>query len=545
MEDKKDRFVEVHFIQELDSCEIERIQLVKMDEPLISIPAVMGEDRDRKKGNQLTIKLIPGENTTLSEDGKHLLAAVTGYPTVSMQQYEKVCVVKVDMVPLISVSRDMMKAVMTFFPPPGNVSAITIEEIKGELDKQEIIFGIDTYLIKTSLHRVQEEGQACLRGIVVATGILPVDGENSFLRFEMDIGPIAGKILGDGTIDFRERKMFIGVDEGELIATKIFATKGTPGMDVQGKKLSAYEGKDSTVKVADDAVFLPETGEIKALNAGILTVVSNCIKVSAKQTISGDVDFSTGNIASNDSITISGSILPDFRVKALGDAHVGENVQSGVLVSRGNVVITGGVVGKKSRIRARGDIDIGFVETGKITARGTIVVRKQVYYSRLSAAGDIFCHETSKVIGGILACSGSFSGGEVGAPSSEPAVIAVGIDRKKYKRYQKIKKQLKEFDKKRTRKVIRFGKSKKKDGKIKKVEKKLRSLEEELTSLNLETDIDKNKKYSNVAEIVIHGEIFAGTQLRIGNRRKDVEENCSGVKFFYDIYEKKIAMKSL
>ena len=43
----------------------------------------------------------------------------------------------------------------------------------------------------------------------------------------MDVGPVAGKLMGDGSIDFRERRMFIGVNKGELIATKVLAT--SPG----------------------------------------------------------------------------------------------------------------------------------------------------------------------------------------------------------------------------------------------------------------------------------------------------------------------------
>ena len=49
-----------------------------------------------------------------------------------------------------------------------------------------------------------------------------------------------------------------------------------------------------------------------------------------------------------------------------------------------------------------GDIDVPFVEQASITAGGTVIIRKQAYYSRVFAGGDIHCQEGSKVMGGII-----------------------------------------------------------------------------------------------------------------------------------------------
>ncbi len=533
----------IHFSEEVSEYEkdgelheIQRIQLLKKGESLVTVsPTHSGGEA--QEAPEMKCELTAGENTSLSDDGKVLVADTTGYPTVTMQQQGNIITVKGEIAPLITVSSDKMKATMTIYPQIQGLPQHTLEDIERELVGAEIRFGIDRNQVRKCLQKLKHPHQNKISDCIVARGMLAIDGENSYMRYEKEIGPLPGTILLDGSIDFRDRKMFVGVSEGELIAKKIPATKGTLGMNVLGKELPAREGQDIVVKVSDDAEYIEETGEVIALKAGVLTVVNNNdIKVCSQQQISSDIDFATGNIESHHSVVIGGSILPSFKVKARGDVLVKKNIQDGVVSSRSNIIVTGGIIGKKSRVRAKGDIDIGFIESGKLASRGTIIVRRQAYYSRLSAVGDIFCHKESKVVGGIIACSGSFTGGTIGTPQSEPAVIAVGVDRKKYKYYRKIKRKLRVLEDKKYSIIHRLGV---KNKKIDKVAKKIHQLEKELAELNLETKNYKNYTLSignnNPAEIVIHGHIFRGTQLRIGNLKKILEENVSEAKFVKDI----------
>ncbi len=532
----------------------ESFQLVKRDKILVSLPEEEVTSGETEKASEqdkgMQFQLIAADNVQVSQDGRLLTSTATGFPHISIERHGKNSRLRVEITPLITVSEDKMQAILNIFPSGEGKRGVRKEDIYEELAAQKILVGIDEELLKESLNILHTNGKP-LMAIIIARGMLPVNGENAYLRFEMEIGPIAGKVMGDGSIDFRDRRLFIGVDEGELIATKVSATTGTPGVNIYKEKIAQKEGMDINVKVSDDAVYSPDKQEVRAAKAGILSVVNeSSIKVSAKQVISGDVDFSTGNIESNDSVEIRGSVLPDFRVKARGDVHIGGNVQAASIISRGNTVISGGIVGKKSRLRSRGDIDIGFVERGRVTAGGTIVIQKQAYYCRLSAVGDIRCHEGSRILGGILACSGSFSGGDIGAPNAEPAVIAVGVDRKQYKKYQRLRKKIHRLEENKLAKDARHGTSKKKSGKLVKLATKLGELQNTLSKFDLATDLssllpDGSYNVEHDVEIVIHGEVFAGTRLRIGNCKRILDKEYSSVKCVWDRSLNEISIKSL
>jgi len=522
MQANNDTSFVLHFVQEVRSVEVdgvtvesEGVQRIKSGQLLVSLP----------KQNEKQTVLVAGDNVELSQDGRSLFSILTGYPFVHIVFEKEKYTVNCSVVPLVTVSTDGMQAMVNLYPPVKNEMALTVDELLEEVALHKIYFGVDRQLLEENLQKLHENGQPLI-DCIVASGVLPIDGEDAFLRFEMEVGPVAGKIMGDGSIDFRERRMFIGVNKGELIATKVLATSGTPGTNVLGEILPAKKGKDIVVKVSDDALYLEETHEICATQAGILSIVNDSsVKVSAKLMIDGDVDFSTGNIISNDSVEISGSVLPDFSVKTRGDVRVGGNVQAAAVRSRGNIVVTAGVSGKSCRIRAGGDVDVSFVGRAKISAGGTIVIRKEAYYCRLLAVGDIRCAEESRIVGGTLACSGSFSGGSIGTTNAKPAVIAAGVDKKQYRRYLKTQKKIRDLEGKENAGKVRYGESEAQSPKARKMRKKLEKLRKELSQLNLE---NKGQRYS--VEIAVHGILFSGTHLRIGNVQKILDEDCCKVR---------------
>ncbi len=560
-ENKTKGLPEICFLHEKKEIEIDGatsvsqfIQLIKRGEVLVSLSVEKVTDTETKETSRQEkspqFQLIAGDNVEESPDGRLLTSTTTGFPHLSIKKSGKNNRLGVEVTPLIRVSEDKMQVFLNLFSSVKNERRVSKADIDEELAEKKILSAIDEQLIEESLNTLHESGKPIM-DIIIARGMLPVNGDNAFLRFEKEIGPIAGKVLGNGSIDFRDRRLFVGVDEGELIATKISATAGTPGINVYKEKISQKEGTDITVKVSDDAVYSQEKNEVRAAKAGILSVVNeNNIKVSAKQIFSGDVDYSTGHIKSNDSVEIRGSVLPDFNVKTKGDVLVGGNVQAASIMSRGNTVISGGIVGKKSRLRARGDIDINFVEGGRVTAGGTIVIRKQAYYCRLSAVGDIRCHEKSRIVGGIIACSGSFSGGDIGAPNAEPAVISVGVDRKQYKKYLKIRKKIRELKKRILVNEVRCGTKEKKSGKLVTMETKLDELQNALSQLDLATDLtpllsNSSCNVEHAVEIVIQGEVFAGTRLRIGNFKRVLDKDYSKVKCIWDRTINEISIISL
>jgi len=533
--------LEIHFISELlhtvsedTRSETHTAEIIFKDQILVSKSAFASTESNHKR-----LVLTAGRHSALSEDGNALISLTTGYPLIIRNNSGEAPSIQVDIIPLLAVSEDNMLAMLTLYPPPPGTSTLDAETLITILAKEGISYGIDQDTLAESVAKLATL-ESPLQNIPIARGMLPINGKDAYLRFEVEIGPIPGTILRDGTIDFRERKIFTGVEENQVIATRVPKTNGTPGINVFGESTPQQPGNDITVKFAGDVSYSQETGKVTATKAGVLsTVKGNDIKVSAKQTIPGNVDFSVGNIESKDSVDIKGSVHSGFHIKTKGDLLVGGNVEGATLSCKGNVVVQGGLLGESTKLETLGDADISFTERAEIIAGGEIIIRKGAYYSKVTGAGSIFCSPESKVIGCFFCCAGNFTGGHIGSPQAAPATIAAGVDGRRYIKYKKLKEQIVALeikletlsDREREKSLAEEIRKKYTDDlqQFLSIFKKLNLIPTTpIHSLN-----DSAFNLSN-ARIIIHGTAAIGTILRIGNLTKTLQDEYSAVEFLIE-----------
>lgn len=492
-----------------------------------------------KDSSDNTTELLPGANTVLSEDGNAIVSLVTGYPFIENEQNGQPLSAQVHMVPLVHIQPDKMRASLALYPTPSGKAPLCPEELETILHEEGINYGIDQAMLYECTEKLVHLKQI-ENNIPIARGILPVDGKDAFLRFEMEIGPLPGTILRDGTIDFRERKIFTGVNKDQVIAERVPETRGTPGVNVFGEEIAQQPGKDINVKVSGDASYSPETGQVIATKAGVLSAVKGAvITVCAKQLIAGDVDFSVGNIESKNCVDIKGDILPGFTVKTKGDLRIGGNIQSATILCQGNVVVKGGLLGINSRLDSLGDADINFVERSKMTVGGKITLRKGAYYSEITAGDDILCPADSKIVGCVFCCAGNFLGGDVGSSQGQAATIAAGVDGKRYRKYEELQQQIHNIEDTLITLRARKGEKSTADELYQQYEYELQHVRSSFKKLNL---IPKTPAYSrnepafssSGARITIHGIAAIGTKLHIGNLTSTLVDECSAVQFSID-----------
>lgn len=469
------------------------------------------------------LTLEAGENTELDIDKKTICSTIHGYPVLSIENSGQQASIQATVLPLFTISDDNMEVTVNLLPgilkpdPPDKANLLQIFAQAG------IAYGIEHDRLEQIIRDVFESDTPCT-DVIIARGKAPINGRDAYLRMELEIGPLPGKLLANGTIDFRERQMFVGVREGQLLATKIPPEPGKPGINIFGEQVEAKDGKDITVKVTGDVSYNEPDRTVRAQASGVLSVVnSDTLRVAAKQTIEGDIDFSTGNIRSQNSVEIKGSVRPEFLVSAKGNLLIGGNVESASVKCRGNIDIRGGILGRDAQVHARGDIDAKYIERGSLSADGNIIIRTGCYYSSLQAGGSILCPETAKLIGGILITRGSVSAGLLGSPSASPMRIAVGVDPWRFRYYQEL---LKEYDD--TLAQIQsmtnlYGQrvSQEKNLVIR-LEAQLTECERKLTRLNLipdapEESLGQREYFHSSETIAVQESIAAGTIVRIGN----------------------------
>lgn len=497
--------------------------------------------------------LEPGDYAEWAEDEVSIIATVPGYPRIKQSRHpdysELVNIVSVE--PLLTVTPDQMKATLVLHPPQEEGRTLKLEEIIPTLTDLGVTYGIH----KDGLKKIQEhigEGAQEFARFPIAYGQPVGKSTDAYLRFDLEVGPIAGTILPDGSIDFRERRVMVGVTAGQRIATKIPAKQGEPGINIYGEETPAPEGRDLKIEILNDARYSSETMQVTALKDGVLSIVNNnVIKVCSHQVIPSDIDFETGNIESMNSVTIHGSIQPGFKTTVAGDLKLTGGVMSGHISCGGNVVIQGGITGKNSTISVDGDGDILFIEQGKIHCGGIVVVRRQSYYSEISAGSDLRCEKSSTVMGGRLVAGGDISLGEVGSENSTPAVIAAGVVFERLSHLEELKQQVVDQQEAIVQWLQRYrGSSRSK--KIRNMEKELAETKLKLLRINLipgsgiysrvagpdGVPVEDHEDYRNdnaipvdKTRISVHGTIFQGTILRIGNRSLKLDKTVENRQF--------------
>jgi uncharacterized protein (DUF342 family) len=530
-------------ITDPDKVSFETAELVRKEQVLVRLL------EPEKTDIRHPCTLIRGEHTALSPDNNSLLAKTDGFPIVTKTSQMGIDHIMVTIVPLCMISSDKMSADISLFPPPSSCPDLTTQLIIEVLAENEIRFGYSPEHIQKLLDKSKEK-QTKITRVPIANGLLPLDGQDSFIRFAIEVGPLPGKLLGNGKIDFRERKMFVGVTEGQTIATRIPATTGTPGINVSGEEIVQSPGRDIPLTVSDDTHYDESSGIITARHDGILSLVSeNSIKVCAKQVISGNIDYNTGNIESYDAVEISGTVLPGFTVQTQGDLLIGGNVRSGKINCHGNLVIKGGILGKECRVRSYGDTDFSFMERGHLRVNGSVIIRKQAYHANIMADGDIYCEEKSRIMGGQLLCSGNMNVGTVGSPNAPAALLAAGISPGIFLRYLSMRSQLHDIVCEHKVFLQRFGK-REKTAQRKSLEDSISKLENEIKELNLIPAFtisqgDGTREYLSNINISVHGTIFAGTELQIGNTIKVIQRDQNNVRFTHDKYSDLISVAPL
>lgn len=483
--------------------------------------------------------LAAGKNCSLSDNQATAIAEVSGYPILSQATIEEGTIVSVEIIPIINISDDKMLATLTLYPSISGTPTLELKDILVLCKEQEINFGIDELTIQETIGMVAKFQQP-QHEILIARGLLPVDGCDAFLRFEVEIGPLPGKILQDGTIDWRERKIFIGIDKGELIATKIPYTLGTAGVDLHGLAIPQKPGKDIFVKVTGDVEYIEESRQVLATESGVLSVVNETdVKVSTKQTIDGDVDFSVGNIVSNDGLEIKGDIKSGFTVNCKGDLSIEGNIHDATVTTKGNSKIASGLIGEYAELITDGDVEISFVERGKITSGGTVIITKAAYYANISSKKMLLCRPDSKIVGGSF-CSGlNFIGSKIGSDNAVPTMIAVGVNVERFQQRDKLKITIGDLENELENLIQMHGQEYTEKEVYKNKEKILQKYINNFNNLNLIPDSPIYSRHDPAysycpAFIAIQGQISSGTKVRIGNTHTTLEENATGVRFYID-----------
>ena len=312
----------------------------------------------------------------------------------------------------------------------------TIVDVQLRLNEMGIVSGIDLPRIVLALSE-KTYGQP----IVIARSADPVHGTDASFEctfpLEFTMQP---KELEHHKVDFRELKLISAAAQGDVLARKIPAGKGEPGMTIMGRVVPAKPGKDIIFTTGRNTIISNDGMEVTAAIAGQPFLKGRSVAIEPVYNIKGDLNYSVGNIDFKGSVEIDGSVVSGFCVKATESIEIHGVVEDCVIEAGMDVSIKGGVLGAdKGLIKAGRDFSALFVENCYVEAGRNIVVGDALN-SELSAGDSIdVALGKGRVIGSKLAAQNLVIMNALGSEIGARTQVSVGFEPKTVARLKDLK----------------------------------------------------------------------------------------------------------
>lgn len=291
------------------------------------------------------------------------------------------------------------------------------------LEMNRIIYGVkDTAEIESWLYKALPDDPP----FVVAEGRDPGYPRNATVRYHFPVNFLhIGRILEDGSIDFKERGETPYVENGTLLAQKTLPVPGSPGMNVHGNPIPVEEPLDLTFSSGSGACLSEDGLRIYAETSGRpqLDPLGN-VSVCHEYTVKGDIGFETGNVAFDGNVVVDGAVMRGFKVKCA--SLTAKEIQGAEIDITGDLNVSYGIVNTQL-VNVKGTIQAKFIHNSKINAFGDLIVQKEIMDSTIFLGGACL-NEHGVISSSLISAKMGIIAGTVGNPLSNPPTLTVGID---------------------------------------------------------------------------------------------------------------------
>ncbi len=321
-------------------------------------------------------------------------------------------------------SSDNLIAWIVAYPPVGEGAELSREILDKSLAESKIRFGIDEALLDS----LPENRERYFRLFPVARGQQAVHGVDGHI---VDLFPriVEKKVKADeqNRVDYTSVDFVHNIEVGGVICKIIHPTKGSHGRTVQDQAIPAREGKAPTVPKGRNTQVSEDGNALLATISGHVEFSGRTFQVRPLLAVSGNVDFSTGNINFLGDVSIRGDICCGFTVRATGNITVGGVVEAATVEAGGDLVVAGGVQGdNQAVIRAQRNIFVKYLENCSVYVRDTL-------HTDCIINCDVYCDSLVEVrtgrmtvVGGCIRAATELNAGTVGSRAECRTEVILG-----------------------------------------------------------------------------------------------------------------------
>ena len=455
----------------------------------------------------------------------------------------------------IWVSADRTEAHFIHYPQPGADPAPDSGWLMHLLELKGVTSGIEEPAIEKLCRGALDAHEKT--SVRIAAGTPPIPGVDARVRYAIDVEKRSGAIQEDGSIDLRERNTAAGITAGQVLGEFVPATTGQPGVDLMGQEIPTTDGKEREF-TAGENVRTETEGEVVRLFSeidGTVTIKGDTVQVNPVLTLSGDVNYDTGNIDVPGDVQISGSVRTGFTVKAGGTVSVGDTIESGAEVrARGDILAAKGIVGETTKVVAIGNVETKFIQNATVMAQGDIQVGAYIFNGAVRAGGKVIVSSGGggrggSIIGGEVIATRGIEAKLVGSSTTDRTVVGIGPDPETAARLARARKAI-EFADTGIRRVLRTLGMETVDAQLLTglIERAPRARKELVIGLvkrlreavstkeeSLQTEQELQEQISQIlaeAQIRVTDRVFAGTQVRFGDDVSAISDDLQSSVFF-------------
>lgn len=329
----------------------------------------------------------------------------------------------------VVIAQDKMEAQITLEADSNDIT-ISEQDVKNALSANGVRFGI----VEDTIRKLCESPEKYLGyPLTIAYGTPAIPGTDARIEYignsdvREDIRP---KEMEDGRVDYYTVTSIANVTRGQLLAKKIPAQPGTPGMAVTGEQIAPKPGKEVMIKAGKNVVLNQDRTLLYAAIDGQMSFTDkDKVNVFPVFEVKGDVDFSVGNIDFVGTVVVRGSVPTGFRIKAAGDIRVLGSVEGAELEAGGSVEIKSGIVAQdKGHVIAGQNVTTSFIQNGNVTAGKDVTVSQSIMFSKVRAGKNVVCNGPKGIIiGGTIQAGEKIVARVIGNSSATPTVLEVGV----------------------------------------------------------------------------------------------------------------------
>lgn len=331
---------------------------------------------------------------------------------------------KLDALPLVYVTADQLAAWLVVFPPIGEGRELDREMLDAILKESGVSYGLDMKL----LNSLPDSPERYFHLFLIARGREVVHGKDGYIE-DFFKRTVKQKYEADehGRVDYFNLNLVQNVEKGQAICRIIPPVEGIPGRNVLDEEIPCKEGKMPSLPKGRNTEASEDGMQLIAVKSGRVEFSGRSFLVKSVLEISGNVDFSTGNINFVGDVHIHGDVSSGFSVRTIGDITIDGVVEAAEIEAGGDLVVSKGILGdSRAMIRAHHDVYAKYLENCTVHCRGNLqtdcIVNCDVYCD-----GEVSVRSgRGTIIGGRVRAAQGVTCKIVGSKSESVTSISLG-----------------------------------------------------------------------------------------------------------------------